>query len=939
MRNLRTFTSWVVLGTAVLAGSNLACSGPRCAGNPGDCPDSYSCVDGRCTAPDASGSSSSSSSSGGSGGASSSLSGSSGGASSSGPAPSSSGGAIACTPGASIRLSPAAFIGGNAVAENGGRATFSVCVGQAPVADVAVLLQSQSPRLVAEPALLVFTPEDWNTPQNADVVGVDDSRVNESTEATATLTATIISDDAAFAGAPARTLAVEMVDDEHREVRFQVVGTPSVVEGASVELDVRLGAAPASGTSVEIQLAGVDSGGIAVPDLSVAPATLVFTPGDYNELRRITVSAAQDDLAEAAQSLQVRARVGDANTDDPLWDEVADAFQPLAVSDDDPAEFVTVGADALSLVENPAQSVSFGVHLRSRPGGTVNVALSIPTAGALGTLAGTTLVFTPADWDQDQPVTIHGVAEDGNNSPNLPFDVVGTASGDVQFSGATFTVAVSSVEDDVKDLQLTITGGAALLEGETRTLTITPTLAPSAGVTVQVSSASPVLTVNGGASASASIASGSTSPATLTLSAPDDAVVRPAEDVVLQVVVTSADPEYQGLAPAVPVIRVSDRDQPELVINVASNPLPVPETGGIATFTVALARQPTDEVVLIGSFTAGAVPQASTTSFPLTFTTADWNVPRTVTLTGLDDAIDDDGAAFQLQIRPDPTTVDPVYATLAEVAVNLTSSANDDTAGVTASQATVLVNEAHTKADSFTVRLTSQPLQAVHCTLAPSIQGAVSLQTVSVDFTPANWSSARTVSVQGIADANPVGGNRTATIAVDCEDANGGYSVSAAVTATVVGDFRLVLTTNPLASGAFTLTAADNACRAEFASSRAFVYHSATRALDRSWIVQDWATYRYMDSRDTYRAIWQVNGTGGITVLDALTSVSTPYWTGLTTVILRGLEGSDNCLDWASSSSGRNGKAGNGNSSTVGQLGGTNIPCNASTLRLLCVGQ
>ena len=63
------------------------------------------------------------------------------------------------------------------------------------------------------------------------------------------------------------------------------------------------------------------------------------------------------------------------------------------------------------------------------------------------------------------------------------------------------------------------------------------------------------------------------------------------------------------------------------------------EAGGTATFTVVLNTQPTADVTIALSSsdtTEGTVSPAS-----LIFTTANWNVAQTVTVTGVNDAVVD----------------------------------------------------------------------------------------------------------------------------------------------------------------------------------------------------------------------------------------------------------------------------------------------------------
>src|SRR5258706_6035751 len=70
-------------------------------------------------------------------------------------------------------------------------------------------------------------------------------------------------------------------------------------------------------------------------------------------------------------------------------------------------------------------------------------------------------------------------------------------------------------------------------------------------------------------------------------------------------------------------------------------------------------------------WTEGTVAPAS-----VTFTTANWNVARTVTVTGVDDAIADGPIAYTIVTAP-ATSTDPVYNNLNAADVSVTNSDND----------------------------------------------------------------------------------------------------------------------------------------------------------------------------------------------------------------------------------------------------------------------
>src|SRR5690606_7728727 len=82
------------------------------------------------------------------------------------------------------------------------------------------------------------------------------------------------------------------------------------------------------------------------------------------------------------------------------------------------------------------------------------------------------------------------------------------------------------------------------------------------------------------------------------------------------------------------------------------------ETGDTATFTVVLDTQPSADVdIALGSSdaTEGTVAPAG-----VTFTVANWNIPQTVTVTGVDDNEDDGDIAYEI-VTAAATSADANY--------------------------------------------------------------------------------------------------------------------------------------------------------------------------------------------------------------------------------------------------------------------------------------
>src|SRR5207237_503535 len=138
--------------------------------------------------------------------------------------------------------------------------------------------------------------------------------------------------------------------------------------------------------------------------------------------------------------------------------------------------------------------------------------------------------------------------------------------------------------------------------------------------------------------------------------------------------------------------------------------------GGTASFTVVLASQPTATVSVGISSSNTAEGTVSTSS--LTFSTANWNTPQTVTVTGVDDFVDDGNIAYSI-VTAAATSGDAGYSGMNASDVSI-SNTDNDTAGFTVSPASGLVTTEAGGAASFTIVLDSKPTANVTIPLSSS---------------------------------------------------------------------------------------------------------------------------------------------------------------------------------------------------------------------------
>ncbi len=99
------------------------------------------------------------------------------------------------------------------------------------------------------------------------------------------------------------------------------------------------------------------------------------------------------------------------------------------------------------------------------------------------------------------------------------------------------------------------------------------------------------------------------------------------------------------------------------------------EAGGTAQVSVVLNAPPTDTVTI--GISSSNTAEGTVSVNTLTFTPSNWDVPQIVTITGVDDAIDDGDVAYQIITSP-AVSSDPNYNGVNPADVNVVNNDNDN---------------------------------------------------------------------------------------------------------------------------------------------------------------------------------------------------------------------------------------------------------------------
>jgi hypothetical protein len=518
----------------------------------------------------------------------------------------------------------------------------------------------------------------------------------------------VLSDDS-FDPLADRTVSVTTTDDD--VAGFSIVesgGGTTVAEAAGTDdFTVVLDRQPMS--SVVFDVSSADLG-----EATVAPLTLIFLPGNWSTPQTVTVTGVNDDIDDGDRNTLITVSIDAPNSDD-AFDPLPSRTVSATTVDDDVSGFTIVESAGSTDVTEAGGTDDFTVVLDSEPTSSVVIAVTSGDTGE-ATVLPDTLTFTPADWNTPQSVTVTGVDDDlidGDVVTTITLSIDPTASDNSYDPLADQTVSVTTADDDVAGFTVTETGGTTVSEGGTTdNFTVVLDAQPVTNV---------VFTVVSGDVGEATVA-----PATLTFqpadwNVPQTVTVTGVDDfapdgdqittVTIAIDAASSDNDFDPLAPQTVTVTTLDDDGAGFTISESGGGTTVTEAGGTDDFTVVLNAQPTNDVVL--TISSGDVGEATVSPTTLTFTNATWSSPQAVTVTGVDDLIDDGLQFTSLTVSVDVANSDAAYGSVPDQIVTATTT-DDDVAGFTntPSGGGTLVTEAGST-DDFTVVLTAQPVSDV----------------------------------------------------------------------------------------------------------------------------------------------------------------------------------------------------------------------------------
>ena len=512
------------------------------------------------------------------------------------------------------------------VSENGGERDYTVVLQSEPSRLVTVTPVPVPGRATVSPTSLVFNASNWNQPKTVTVTGVNDEIINDPARI-ARISHTITTGSDYRLVSSVAHVDVTLTDDDTGRVTLSRNSFTVDEASGSGDYTVVLTVQPSG--SVTVTPAGV-------PGKVGVSGPLTFDASNWSNPQRVTVTGVNDDIDNPSDRTATITHTITGGG----YTSVSVGSVEVTLTDDDAKGVTISGTGALEVAEDSG-TATYTVVLNSEPTGTVTVT---PVSG-LNTAAtvGVALEFTTGNWNQAQDVTVTGVNDNIDNPSDVRTAVIThTVTGADYISGVTagsVTVTVTDDDDGVKAL-IVVTGLTTIAEATGVTVTTytiklgtqptaTVRLTHSSGSAVVVTPPSLDFTTDNWAN-----------PQTLTVTAVNDDIDNPSDSRAATIThaLTGTGSGYEsGVTVADVTVMVTDDDTKGVTISKTT--LDVGENEGTGTYTVKLNSKPTGGNVTVG-VSSGTPAVATVNLASLTFTASDWANPQTVTVTGVNDNID-----------------------------------------------------------------------------------------------------------------------------------------------------------------------------------------------------------------------------------------------------------------------------------------------------------
>jgi hypothetical protein len=633
---------------------------------------------------------------------------------------------------------------------------------------------------VSSPPALTWIPED-----NSDYeiqVNIRDDDIDEGTSEQFEISLSLTSDNATLADGIA---VVTIVDDD--QAGF-VASPASLSPGEGEEAEVftlRLLSQPVD----EVVVPFTVNGQCFIGSEGSSSTEARLNENNWKSGVNISVFANDDDIDDGDRSCNLQP--GDPTSGDPYYDEMEGNDIPditVTAIDDDTAGIEVIPTTVE--ISEPDDVISFTIDLTSKPLDTVTIPLSSSDTSECTVQA--SVQIAPDEWNVGKIVEVRAVDDFVDDDDQSCTIVTGDpqSSNDTlynAFSGSDVDDVAATVRDDdragvtVSPPALTISETAG---ADQATISMTLTSQPVADVTIPVSDQGSMEC--------------DVSPTSITFtdenwSAAQEVTVTAFDDrrndddqpcdIKLGTVLAAGDPKYNNMTLSDVAVTVFDDDVPGVLLQESGDSTVVGEDGAEDDYSIVLETEPLDQVEIM-VYPGARLDAGNGAGQPVsvTFGALNWYLPYTLTVSALDDDVDDDGATDVIthtasSIDPDYNSSSATFMPSRSIEATIT---DDDQAGIDIIEdggGTTISEEGPPDGltDEYDIVLTSRPTDDVEVVLTPHSELDVGNGygvPITITITPERWNVAQEVSVSVQDDDiyEPNHPSRTITHTVSSDD-------------------------------------------------------------------------------------------------------------------------------------------------------------------------
>lgn len=640
--------------------------------------------------------------------------------------------------------------GSTVVDENGSTDTFDLVLPAQPITNVVLDISTDDPgEAVAGPAQVTFTPLNWNVPQTITVTGVNDDITDGDIASNVIVSINDFRSDNDFDPLPDILLPVTTIDNDQPGFLITQTDGSTVVDesGTTDTLLVRLTRAPLANVLFDVLVGDLG-------EATVNVGSIVFTPANWDVDQPVVVTGIDDDFVDGSISSSITMTIRDSLSD-PDWSSVADQSVAVTTTDDEVAAFHIIETGGSTIVSESGTTDTFEVVLEDLPLTDVRLQLVVDDNTEIA-VSPAVLRFTPGNGTDPQTVTVTGLDDtvvDMNQTSFVTVSVIQPQSNDFFDALPSQNVAVITIDDDVAAFSVLETSGTTVVgeDGLTDSIAVALNAQPASDVVLDITSPDLTEYTVGTAQVTFTPANWNV-PQTVDIFGPDDALVDGDISNFITVSVNDAlsDDEYDVLADQQVGVTNIDDEIADVVVVESGGATVVSETGTTDTFDVTLTGPPLADVVLEIILTDDT--EVSVAPTRLTFDGTNYNVPQTVTLTGVDDMVIDGTIPSSAIVRVVDAESESAFHPALDKFVSIITT-DDEVAGlvILESGGATSVSEAGTE-DSLTIALQGQPRNDVVIDVLATDPGEAAVAPARLTFTPADWDVAQTVTVTGVDD-------------------------------------------------------------------------------------------------------------------------------------------------------------------------------------------